>query len=98
MEGVPTRLALRQLREGVELDDGLTAPAAVSMPQDGLLKLVISEGRNRQVRRMCAAVGHPVLRLVRVRIGPISDKALAAGAWRILSAEEVRSLYAATIN
>jgi len=98
VEGVPTRLALRQLREGVELDDGLTAPAAVSMPQDGLLKLVISEGRNRQVRRMCAAVGHPVVRLVRVRIGPISDKALAAGAWRILSAEEVRSLYAATIN
>jgi 23S rRNA pseudouridine2605 synthase len=68
------------------------------MPQDGLLKLVIHEGRNRQVRRMCAAVGYPVIRLVRVRIGPITDKDLAAGAWRTLTMEEVRSLYAATIN
>ena len=98
VEGVPTRLALRRLREGVELDDGPTAPAEVSMPQDGLLKLVIHEGRNRQVRRMCAAVGYPVIRLVRVRIGPITDKDLAAGAWRTLTMEEVRSLYAATIN
>lgn len=98
VEGLPTRLALRRLREGVELDDGPTAPAEVSMPQDGLLKLVIREGRNRQVRRMCAAVGYPVIRLVRVRIGPITDKDLAAGAWRTLTMEEVRSLYAATIN
>ena len=98
VEGVPTRLALRRLREGVELDDGPTAPAEVSMPQEGLLKLVIHEGRNRQVRRMCAAIGHPVIRLVRVRIGPISDKELAAGAWRTLTAEEVRSLYAAATN
>lgn len=98
VEGLPTRLALRRLREGVELDDGPTAPAEVSMPQDGLLKLVIHEGRNRQVRRMCAAVGYPVIRLVRVRIGPITDKDLAAGAWRTLTMEEVRSLYAATIN
>ena len=98
VEGLPTRLALRRLREGVELDDGPTAPAEVSMPQDGLLKLVIHEGRNRQVRRMCAAVGYPVIRLVRVRIGPITDKDLAAGALRTLTLEEVRSLYAATIN
>ncbi len=98
VEGLPTRLALRRLREGVELDDGPTAPAEVSMPQDGLLKLVIHEGRNRQVRRMCAAVGYPVIRLVRVRIGPITDKDLAAGAWRTLTMEEVRSLYAAAIN
>ena len=98
VEGVPTRRALRRLREGVELDDGPTAPAEVSMPQEGLLKLVIHEGRNRQVRRMCAAIGHPVIRLVRVRIGPISDKELAAGAWRTLTMEEVRSLYAAATN
>ena len=98
VEGSPTRLALRRLREGVELDDGPTAPAEVSMPQESLLKLVIHEGRNRQVRRMCAAIGHPVIRLVRVRIGPISDKDLAAGAWRTLTMEEVRSLYAAATN
>lgn len=98
VEGSPTRLALRRLREGVELDDGPTAPADVSMPQESLLKLVIHEGRNRQVRRMCAAIGHPVIRLVRVRIGPISDKDLAAGAWRTLTMEEVRSLYAAATN
>ena len=98
VEGLPTRRALRQLREGVELEDGFTAPAEVSMPQEGLLKLVIHEGRNRQVRRMCALVGHPVIRLVRVRIGPVSDKGLAAGRWRTLTMEEVRSLYAAAIN
>jgi len=98
VEGLPTRSALRQLREGVELEDGFTAPAEVSMPQEGLLKLVIHEGRNRQVRRMCALVGHPVIRLVRVRIGPVSDKGLAAGRWRTLTMEEVRSLYAAAIN
>ena len=98
VEGLPTRSALRQLREGVELEDGFTAPAEVSMPQEGVLKLVIHEGRNRQVRRMCALVGHPVIRLVRVRIGPVSDKGLAAGRWRTLTMEEVRSLYAAAIN
>lgn len=98
VEGLPTRRALRQLREGVELEDGFTAPAEVSMPQEGVLKLVIHEGRNRQVRRMCALVGHPVIRLVRVRIGPVSDKGLAAGRWRTLTMEEVRSLYAAAIN
>ena len=82
VEGMPSRSALRRLREGIELEDGLTAPAEVSMPHDGLLRLVIHEGRNRQVRRMCAAIGHPVLRLVRVRIGPITDPSLAAGEWR----------------
>lgn len=94
VEGVPSRSALRQLREGVELDDGVTAPADVSMPQDGMLRLTIHEGRNRQVRRMCEAVGHPVIRLVRVRIGPVADPKLTAGEWRELDAEEVRSLYA----
>ena len=51
---------------------------------------MIHEGRNRQVRRMCEAVGHPVLRLVRTRIGPITDTTLAPGEWRALTAEEVR--------
>lgn len=84
--------ALRALREGVELEDGMTAPARASQPAPGMLRLVVHEGRNRLVRRMCAAVGHPVLRLVRVRIGPLSDRGLGAGTWRPLLASEVRLL------
>jgi len=98
VEGVPSRSALRRLRDGIELEDGLTAPAEVSMPQDGALRLVIHEGRNRQVRRMCAEIGHPVLRLVRIRIGPITDPNLAVGEWRNLTRDEVRSLYEASTN
>jgi 23S rRNA pseudouridine2605 synthase len=84
--------ALRQLREGVELEDGVTAPARVSQPSPGLLKLVIHEGRNRQIRRMCEAVGHPVVRLVRTRIGPLTDTTLAPGQWRPLRLDEVKAL------
>ena len=98
VEGVPQRSALRSLREGIQLEDGMTAPAQVSMPDQGLLKITIHEGRNRQVRRMCAAIGHPVVRLVRVRIGPITDSSLTAGSWRELTNEEVRSLYQAVVN
>jgi 23S rRNA pseudouridine2605 synthase len=90
--GTPSRGALRRLREGVVLDDGLTAPARVSQPEPSVLRIAIHEGRNRQVRRMCDAVGHPVVRLVRVRIGPITDTRLPAGQWRPLSTDEVRRL------
>ena len=74
------------------MDDGTTAPAKVSSPGPGLLKLTIHEGRNRQVRRMCDAVGHPVVRLVRTRIGPLRDTELTPGEWRELTQDEVRSL------
>jgi 23S rRNA pseudouridine2605 synthase len=84
--------AMRALRDGVELDDGITAPARVSQPDVGVLRLVIHEGRNRQVRRMCEAVGHPVHRLVRTRIGPLSDRTLRPGSWRDLTIEEWRAL------
>ena len=84
--------AIRRLREGVELDDGITSPAKVSQAEPGLLRVVIHEGRNRQVRRMCEAVGHPVIRLVRVRIGPISDRRLAPGSWRELTDTELWDL------
>ena len=97
VEGTPSRNALRLLRQGVELDDGVTSPATVSMPAPGMVKLIIHEGRNRQVRRMCEAVGHPVIRLVRTRIGPLSDPQLAPGAWRPLTRDEVRSLERAVI-
>ncbi len=84
--------AVRELREGVELDDGMTAPAEVSQPDPGVLRIVIHEGRNRQVRRMCEAVGHPVVRLARTRIGPIRDTRLPPGRWRTLTSDEVRRL------
>jgi 23S rRNA pseudouridine2605 synthase len=83
---------IRALRDGVELEDGVTAPARVSQPQPGTLRLVIHEGRNRQVRRMCEAVGHTVTRLVRTRIGPLSDTSLKPGDWRELTAAERREM------
>jgi 23S rRNA pseudouridine2605 synthase len=92
VEGRPSRGAVRRLREGVELDDGITAPARASLVGDNTLRITIHEGRNRQVRRMCEAVGHPVRRLVRVRIGPLSDRRLPPGRWRALTQAEVRAL------
>jgi len=92
VEGEPTRAELRRLREGVELDDGLTAPAKVALVEPSLIRITIHEGRNRQVRRMCEAIGHPVTRLVRTRIGPLADRNLAPGAWRLLTTDEVRAL------
>jgi 23S rRNA pseudouridine2605 synthase len=89
--------AIRTLREGVALDDGMTAPAKVTQPSPGVLRIVIHEGRNRQIRRMCEAVGHPVRRLVRVRIGPLTDRRLKPGEWRALSTDEVRALASATV-
>jgi 23S rRNA pseudouridine2605 synthase len=103
VDGVPTPRALRQLREGVALDDGPTRPARVRLVQEAsdaasaLVEIVVKEGRKRMVRRMCAAVGHPVRRLVRTRIGPLRDPSLAPGAWRPLTPTEVRLLYAAAL-
>jgi 23S rRNA pseudouridine2605 synthase len=90
--GTPGAGELRALRQGVELEDGLTAPAGVGVLAPGVLRLVIHEGKNRQVRRMCEAIGHPVRRLVRTRIGPLRDTTLAPGTWRALTAAEVRAL------
>ncbi|MBT95966.1 MAG: MFS transporter [Acidimicrobiaceae bacterium] len=80
-----SRGSLRQLREGITLDDGLTSPARVSQIQDGVVKIVIHEGKNRQVRRMFQAVGHPVERLIRTRIGNLVDHTLQSGQWRELT-------------
>ncbi len=92
VEGQPTPAAVRTLRRGVELEDGVTSPATVSVVAPEVLRIGIHEGRNRQVRRMCEAVGHPVRRLVRTRVGPLADRSLAPGEWRPLSAAEVRGL------
>src|SRR5207245_1987460 len=73
VQGAPSRASVRRLRDGIELDDGVTAAARVALVAPNVLRIVIHEGRNRQVRRMCDAVGHPVVRLVRTRIGPVTD-------------------------
>jgi 23S rRNA pseudouridine2605 synthase len=97
VEGHLSREVAGRLRRGVELDDGLTAPARVALLGPHAFRIAIHEGRNRQVRRMCAAVGHPVRRLVRARIGPLSDRELAPGQWRHLTTAEVRGLWEAAL-
>ncbi len=92
VETKPSRNAIRELRQGVELDDGITAPAKVSLVDEKLIKIVIHEGRNRQVRRMCESVGHPVKRLIRSRIGPIVDRSLHPGSFRELTNQELKSI------
>lgn len=89
---VPDR-ALRKLREGVELEDGLTAPARVRRLGGDVLEITIHEGRNRQVRRMCDAVSHPVLALQRIAFGPLRLGQLPAGGHRTLSDAELASLH-----
>jgi 23S rRNA pseudouridine2605 synthase len=102
VEGVPAPGALRALREGVELDDGPARAIrahVVQRSRDGsAVEIVLKEGRKRIVRRMCAEIGHPVRRLVRTRIGPLTDPKLAPGTYRQLTGPEVRSLYAAALG
>ncbi len=98
VRGDPSPQAIRLLREGVTLDDGMTAPARVSRVAPNLLRIAIHEGRNRQVRRMCSAVGHEVERLVRTRIGPVADTSLAPGTYRPLTPAEVRRLGEAAVG
>ena len=88
---VPER-ALRLLREGVGLEDGRTSPAGVRQVEDGVLELTLREGRKRQVRRMCEAVGHPVETLERTAFGPIRLGDLPPGESRRLSPAEVEQL------
>jgi 23S rRNA pseudouridine2605 synthase len=93
VERPPVRdTTLRQLRRGITLDDGPTAPARVRRTAPDILELTIHEGRKRQVKRMCEAVGHPVRRLERVAFGPLTLGNLSAGAHRQLTADEVAAL------
>ena len=92
VEGTPRPGAVRALREGVELEDGRTAPARVAQVEPDVLRITIHEGRNRQIRRMAEAVGHPVRRLVRTRVGPLRTGSLQPGEWRPLTTGEVRAL------
>ncbi len=99
VKGVPDRAALARLAAGPRLDDGPTRPAVVRYlgpaERNAWLEITIHEGRNRQVRRMCDAVGHPALRIRRIRFGGITLGDLPRGAYRSLGPEEVRRLKAA---
>jgi len=100
--GMPDREAIDRLRRGIPLDGHRTLPATVILVDErrrdgnGLLRITIREGRNRQVRRMCEAVGHPVEMLRRTRIGPLADSRLRVGQWRELTATEVEKLKSGT--
>jgi len=99
IEGAPSAEALDRLRVGVTLEDGITAPATVDVlerrPDETRVRLVIHEGRQRQVRRMFAAVGHQVRRLTRVAVGPIALGNLPRAASRPLTNDELATLRAA---
>jgi 23S rRNA pseudouridine2605 synthase len=99
VKGTAGSRAIKQLIAGVELEDGITKRAKVALVEairgGTLLEITITEGRNRQVRRMCEAVGHPVKRLVRTTLGPLQLGRLKPGTFRKLSLEEVRALYRA---
>jgi pseudouridine synthase len=100
VRGVPSPGTLDALSRGVVIDGRRTAPAKIRLVKtfarhgrdEALLELVLHEGRNRQVRRMCATVGHPVERLSRIRIGPIGMAGLPPGAWRDLTPRELTAL------
>ena len=97
--GTPAARTLERLSRGIVLDGSRTAPAKITLlfgeterAADAVLLMTLHEGRNRQVRRMCEAVGHPVKRLTRIRIGPLTDKGLRVGQVRELTSGEVRAL------
>lgn len=98
VKGKPSKEKLMQLEEGIQLEDGLTAPAKASIIKTDMktsqtqLKLIIHEGRNRQIRRMCQAIGHPVIRLIRTRIAFLTLDGLSTGQYRELSKDELGQL------
>jgi 23S rRNA pseudouridine2605 synthase len=92
VEGDPSAETLAALERGIDLGDGRTAPARARRLARGKVELVIHEGRNRQVKRMLEAVGHPVRRLQRSRYGPLSLEGLEPGEWRELGPDEVAAL------
>ncbi len=94
-DGPVHEATLRALRRGVELDDGMTAPARVALVGPNTLEITIHEGRKRQVKRMCQHVGHRVVELQRVRFGPLRLGDQAAGSYRRLSANEISLLRSA---
>lgn len=102
VDGHPGKAVFRALTDGVKLDDGPARAASARLidrfGDEALVELVMTEGRNREVRRMFDAVGYPVRQLVRTAVGPITDRDLAPGEHRPLTLDEVRALYAAAVG
>lgn len=98
VKGIPTKESLRSLEKGIKLEDGMTAPAKVKLKSidkskgSAIIEIVITEGRNRQVRRMMEAIGHPVLKLKREQYGFLHLRGLNAGEFRELTPHEVKQL------
>ena len=97
VKGIPKEEAIQKLSKGIRLEDGKTHPADIKKlkkrtSNNCWLKIVISEGRNRQIRRMCQAIGHPVIKLKRIKIGPITLGNLKQGEYRFLTPSEVNIL------
>jgi 23S rRNA pseudouridine2605 synthase/16S rRNA pseudouridine516 synthase len=98
VKDVPANSKLSSLRKGVRLEDGITLPAKAKFlkktTKNCWLKITLYEGKNRQVKRMCAAIGHPVLKIKRVSLGPLSLGDVSRGKYRHLTQDEVKELYA----
>lgn len=97
VSGVPSKSELEQFKIGLKIDNYVTSPAGIEIinviGKDAVIQVTIHEGKNRQVRKMCEAIGHKVLSLKRISIGPIALGDLPTGKWRRLTPEEVKSLY-----
>ncbi|MBI4211947.1 MAG: rRNA pseudouridine synthase [Deltaproteobacteria bacterium] len=95
VKGVPSDVSLETLRKGVHLDDGVTRPARVKLNRSGetstWIEISIHEGKNHQVKRMCEAIGHPVVKLRRIAIGPLELKSLKPGKYRPLKPQEIQA-------
>ena len=98
VRGEPDPHDMSRLTKGVSIDGHRTKPAEVVSLGPSRLRITVREGRNRQVRKMCDAIGHPVAELRRVAIGPLRDPKLKVGSWRLLSAQEVERLRRATVQ
>lgn len=96
VKGTPDRDKLKRFQRGLRLADGVTAPAKVRLLKKGkigtLLEITIYEGRNRQIRRMCETIGHPVLELKRIKMGFLDLKGVETGKYRYLTGEEIKKL------
>lgn len=94
--GIPDKNKLDLLRRGIKLEEGVTSPARVRLAGkkegNAILEIIIHEGRKRQVKRMCAAIGHPVVKLKRIGFGSLSLGNLPPGSYRFLTQEEVEKL------
>ena len=96
VEGTLSRADATKLKKGIELEDGIAHAVHVSILSPDSMTITVAEGRNRLVRRMCEAIDHPVVRLIRVRIGPLTDRSLPPGHSRLLGNKDILGLYGIT--